>query len=165
MGSNSVSGPLKPVVQYASVPAPPAGCTCPSSERVLHLQHLHRFGLDQELHLLKWPDSVTAEKRRYTIQRVVTVQTNVFGLFYLCDCGLTRRSFTCMMMNSTISGSLLISPAGRSNRKEAFHTVQDPPSVCLLLITTPSWCKLITTRYSAHRYTKVYCEVWKKNQL
>lgn len=62
--------------------------------------------------------------------------------------------YTCMIMNSSVTCSWLMSPGGRSNRKDVFHTVQeDPPLVSLLLITTPSWCRLINTWYSAYRHT------------
>lgn len=99
------------------------------------------------------------KKQECWIHRVVTIQINVAIheiYFFILWLWAPKAIFTCMIMNSNMRGSWLMSPGGRSNRKEVFHTEQDPPLVSLLLITTPSWCKLITTWYSAHRNTK--CE-------
>lgn len=83
----------------------------------------------------------------------MSAQLTHFELFIL---HVTSKFFTCMMTNSSITRSWLISPVGRSNKKEEFHTAQEPPLVSLLLIMMPSWCRLITTWYSVCSKTFLY---------
>lgn len=102
-----------------------------------------------------WMDLTLSHKRREEneIHRVVTIQMNaVIHIIQITGkLWAPEAIFTCVIMNSSTRGSSPMSPWGRSNRNEVFHTVQGPPLVSLLLITVPSWCRLITTWYSVHR--------------
>lgn len=62
--------------------------------------------------------------------------------------------FTCMITNSSMRWSVLMSPGGRSNKKEEFHEEPEALLVSLLLITAPSWCRLTSTCHSEGEFKK-----------
>lgn len=63
-------------------------------------------------------------------------------------------SFTCMITNSSMRWSVLMSPGGRPNKKEEFHEEPEALLVSLLLITAPSWCRLTSTCNSEGGFKK-----------